>query len=194
MLKTLQKIGDNFPYCLVIVDNTDKLRPCVYANKKFSENTGFDHSFVVGKNLSFLQGELTDIETVLFMKKCFKEGVSCVQDIVNYKKDGTPFLNRLLMLPFGDKGRDYYLGFQNDITKDKGLDYSNESLKSIKDSEVKHVVNNSLAVIFGVLASESYRKSHPEEAVIELEKAFKRILDYILKIESLSDFENFKYI
>jgi len=55
MLETLKKIGNYFPYCLTIVDITNKKdRPCIYANKLFSENTGYDPGEAVGKNLSYL--------------------------------------------------------------------------------------------------------------------------------------------
>ena len=98
MLEQLKIIGDYFPNCLTIVDVDDEEnRPCLYANKMFCDNTGYEPEEAIGRNLSYLQGELTPKDTKDFMKKCFKEKVSCIQDMVNYKKDGTPFLNRLLM-------------------------------------------------------------------------------------------------
>ena len=196
MINLLKKIGDNFPYCLTIVEMKDNgERPCIYANQMFEENTGYKRGFAFGKNLAFLQGELTSPETILFMRTQFKEGKAMIQDIVNYKADGTPFLNRLLLLPMANKNGRIYIGFQNDITEKRGLQCNSESLRNVKDGEIRHVVNNSLAIILGAYSmlfkkelSELQRKQI-EEA---LSKEFKTILDFAMNTEDLSEFEDYE--
>lgn len=195
MIELLMRVGDSFPYCLTVVDIKAPNGPCLYTNKKFSDNTGYTPEEAIGKNLKFLQGKLTDSNTVEFMKDSFRKEVACIQDIVNYKKDGTPFLNRLLLIPINSKGNIYYLGFQHDITDLKGLDHSNESLSKIDDAEIKHVINNALTIILGSFAFDkdgSYKiRDNIEE---KLTSALERINKYILDIENLSDFENFRYL
>lgn len=195
MIKTLMTIGDSFPYCLTLVDIEDPRRPCIYANEKFQSNTGYSPEFAVGKNLAFLQGELTSSETVNFMKKSFIEGKAIIQDIVNYRADGTPFLNRLLLLPIKDKGKLIYVGFQNDITFKKGLKHDNESLKNVHEGEIRHVVNNSLAIIMGsysALIRPGISQEKRNTIKKGLEDAFTRIIKYLLEIEEVSEFENFE--
>lgn len=195
MIDLLIKVGDKFPYCLTVVDIKEKNAPCLYTNNKFSNNTGYPPEEAIGKNLKFLQGKLTDQNTVEFMKSAFRNEVACIQDIVNYKKDGTPFLNRLLLIPINSKGKLYYLGFQHDITELKGLNHNNESLKKVNDAEIKHVVNNALCIILG-----SFKLSNDQAIELRdniedsLTSALERINKYILEIENLSDFENFRYL
>ena len=197
MIKTLIKLGDSFPFCLTIVDITnEKNRPCIYANKLFEEYSGYSHDECIGRNLSYLQGELTSQDTILFMRDCFDKKLACIQDIINYKKDGTPFLNRLLILPIREysTGHTYYLGIQNDITQDKGLEYNNQSLKTVENGEILHIVNNSLAIILGTFEIRLKKSNSPEEIDLtakSLDSTFKRINEYALNIEHLSDFADF---
>lgn len=184
------KIGEQFPYCVTVVDVDALGRPCLYANTKFFENTGYYPEEVLGENLRLLQGKLTCNETVEFIRSAFKNYNACIQDIVNYKKDGTPFLNRLLLLPIQGKDKKVYVGFQHDITHRNGLEHNNESLEKVNDAEIKHVINNALSVIFG-----SYLLN-TQEGKLEsiLKRSFDKINDYVLEIENLSQFENFEYL
>jgi PAS domain S-box-containing protein len=197
MIQDLKRIGDYFPYCLTIVDVTNKgERPCLYANKMFFENTGYSQNESVGRNLSFLQGELTSNSTVRFMRDSFIKKKACVQDIINYKKSGIPFMNRLLMLPMTDRSSSkvFYIGIQNDITQMKGLEHNSKSLRTIKSAEVQHMVNNPLAAILGTFEHLFINNSSDEEMKLTAKKlasTFKRINDYALNVEKVSDFANF---
>jgi PAS domain S-box-containing protein len=184
------KIGDHFPYCVTVVDVDAPGRPCLYSNKKFFENTGYTSDEVLGENLRLLQGKLTSQATVEFIRECFKNYSACIQDIVNYKKDGTPFLNRLLMLPIQGQDKKYYIGFQHDITHRNGLEHNNESLAKVNDAEIKHVMNNALSIILG-----GHLLGRSEENLAQvLTRAFDRINKFVLEVESVSEFEKFDYL
>lgn len=197
MLRIIKEIGRNLPYCITIVEmKKNGERPCVYANSKFFENTGYSPSFAIGRNLSFLQGNNTSKNTIDFMRKNFLKEKALIQDIINYKADNSPFLNRLLLLPLKSNNNKFYLGFQNDITKLKGLEYEEKSLTKIQDGEIKHFMNNTLSIIQG-----KYYKFLNEENDMEkkirakqsLSLEFEKILQFILEIDKLSEFENFEY-
>ncbi|MFT6068305.1 MAG: PAS domain S-box-containing protein [Bacteriovoracaceae bacterium] len=193
-LEILKSIGDFFPYCLTIVDMKKEGRPCIYTNKKFLENTDYNPAEAIDKNLSYLQGPLTSQSTILFMREAFDKKEACIQDVINYKKDGTPFLNRLLMVPIIDGDNFFYLGFQNDITTLKGLHYKEESLKSIDDSEIRHMIFNPLTQLMELLSlkltslSEGDKKEDFSEITQEL---FDRIICYALDVEEISNFSGF---
>lgn len=197
MIDSIVKIGDYFPYCLTIVNITDETnRYCIYANKMFQENTGYTASESIDRNLSYLQGELTSQDTIDFMRDCFNKKLACIQDIINYKKDGTPFLNRLLLLPINEQstGDIFYLGIQNDITLKQGLEHNNKSLRDVNNGEIRHVVNNILAIILGNFELLFMKYTSPEDidlAAKGLSETFKRINNYALNIENLSDFADF---
>jgi hypothetical protein len=50
-----------------------------------------------------------------FMRHCFENSLAGCQDIVNYRKDGAAFVNRLGMLSMKWE-KVHYLSFQNDVT------------------------------------------------------------------------------
>ncbi|MFM7631574.1 MAG: PAS domain-containing protein [Alphaproteobacteria bacterium] len=69
--------------------------PLVYANPLFLDHTGYTLEEVLGRNCRFLQGEKTNRDTVSIIRHAIKTHVNLRIDILNYKKDGTPFWNRL---------------------------------------------------------------------------------------------------
>ena len=193
MLNLLIKSSELFSSCITIIDTYETGRPCLFASNSFYETTGYDPKDVIGYNLAFLQGDRTEIETIEFMRKCFKNKDACVQDILNYKKDKTPFVNRLVMIPFEDQGRTLYIGFQIDVTKKYGLEYDNKHLAKILNSEICHVVNNSLAIILGKLAIAEKYDEDLELTTKKLVQHFDKINNYIYNIESLSELKDFQY-
>ncbi|KAG2446816.1 hypothetical protein HYH02_008376 [Chlamydomonas schloesseri] len=94
--------------------------PLIYANAGFVRTTGYSAAYVLGKNCRFLQGEGTDCQQVIDLKKAISEGKSCVVQLLNYKKNGDPFVNYLSLTPIHDAatGRlTHYVGVQSDITE-----------------------------------------------------------------------------
>lgn len=102
-------------YCLTdprIPDN-----PIIYASPQFFAATGYDNKAVIGKNCRFLQGKKTSKASVNRLIDALGEGQEICESILNYRKDGTPFINLLLIAPLHDtdgKVR-YFLGAQVDI-------------------------------------------------------------------------------
>ncbi|MEM8916583.1 MAG: PAS domain-containing protein, partial [Pseudomonadota bacterium] len=78
----------------------------VWANEAFEVYTGFGLAEVIGKKPgSFLQGENTDQETVMAMRRAVANREFCQFDIINYTKAGEPYWVDLRISPvFDDKG------------------------------------------------------------------------------------------
>ncbi len=95
--------------------------PIVYANEGFARLTGYAVEEAVGRNCRFLQGPDTDPETIQRLRRALDEGAACSVDILNYRKDGTPFWNRLSITPVcgADGELTHYVGVQSDITARK---------------------------------------------------------------------------
>ncbi len=104
---------------ITIADASLPDMPLIYINEGFSKMTGYSTQFAKNQNCRFLQGEKTDPESVRQLKMSIKRGESCVSQIMNYKKDGTPFINYLSLTPISDEeGRlTHYVGIQSDITE-----------------------------------------------------------------------------
>ena len=100
---------------------TDARRRIVYANTGFQKISGYSEAELLGKNCSILQGPLTDLETMEKMRATLDAGQPFESEILNYRKDGTPFWNDLSIAPVpsesGEPGR--FIGIQRDITERK---------------------------------------------------------------------------
>lgn len=194
MKNKLMQLGDIFHDCLTVVELHNPGRKCIYVNSKFEEVTGYSKEEAVGRNLAFLQGPETDPLTIQFMRDRFNEREACIQDIINYRKDGSKFINRLLMLPMRDNNHDLYVGFQNDITH-LNLRSSNLDLSKVKSSEICHNVNNHLLILMGHIThilKSSDRISN--EKFSEIARRLYKLNQFSLSIENFSEFENFKYL
>ena len=74
-------------------------RPLIYVNEGFERVTGYPAAEVLGRNCRFLQGPDTDPAAVAEIRAAVAGERECVVEILNYRKDGTPFWNRLSITP-----------------------------------------------------------------------------------------------
>ncbi len=110
-------------------------RPLIYANQGFERMTGFPVAEVVGRNCRFLQGPDTDPAAAAEIRAALAEGRECVVEILNYRKDGSTFWNRLSITPVRDAAGDvsHFIGVQSDVTArrvaEEGLRRTKEALE-----------------------------------------------------------------
>lgn len=83
---------------------------------------------MIGRNCRFLQGPKTDRNTVARIREAIRTGQESFETILNYRRDGSPFMNLVMTAPLYDnKGTvKYFLGAQVDISglveEGRGLD------------------------------------------------------------------------
>jgi PAS domain S-box-containing protein len=106
---------------IVISDPNQPDNPLIYVNDGFERLTGYSRSEVLGRNCRFLQGAETDSTALELIRECIRERRECHVELLNYRKDGTPFWNRLSIAPLReDRGRlTHFVGVQSDITARK---------------------------------------------------------------------------
>lgn len=108
---------------VVISDMRLSGEPVVYANPAFESITGYAATEAVGRNLCFLQGATGGDAEALAARKRLRhaigEGRSVAVEILNYRKDGSPFWNELTIAPVtGAAGAiTHYIGVLTDITE-----------------------------------------------------------------------------
>ncbi|KAI0739224.1 PAS domain-containing protein, partial [Daedaleopsis nitida] len=111
--------------------------PIVYASPSFLKLTGYEEREVLGHNCRFLQspgGRLdrgddrlhTSTDAVAYMRKNILADKECQVNLVNYRKDGSAFINMVSVIPLKggannspDEADDvvYHIGFQVDLTE-----------------------------------------------------------------------------
>jgi len=126
----------------------------VFVNDRFVEMTGYDREESIGVNCRFLQGPDTDEEPVSRMREAIDAEEATSVELLNYRKDGTEFWNRVSVAPIRDAdGRvSEWVGFQEDITafkeREAALERQNERLDAFA-SIVSHDLRNPLNVAQG---------------------------------------------
>jgi PAS domain S-box-containing protein len=113
-LKILGEAINSADTPLVVADVRLPDQPLVLANAAFLDLTGYAESEVIGRNCRFLQGPRTHPDSVVSLRDALRTGAAAVATLVNYRRDGSAFLNRVTLAPVHDSdGRPaYYLGSQ----------------------------------------------------------------------------------
>lgn len=138
ILSLLEKAANSSSEGITISTLSEKDRPLIYANEGFERLTGYQLDEVIGKNCRFLQGKDTEEEAVDEIRKALRIGGECTVELLNYRKDGTPFWNRLSITPLKDENGviTHYVGIQSDITElketKKRLELANDVLEKFK--------------------------------------------------------------
>ncbi|MBI9019322.1 MAG: SpoIIE family protein phosphatase [Phycisphaerae bacterium] len=104
---------------VVIADANQMGIPIIYANRAFTVLTGYQPEEVIGRNCRFLQGPDTNPEALQRIRNSLANESLCFEEILNYRKDNTPFWNRLSITPVkNDQGQTtHFIGIQSDITR-----------------------------------------------------------------------------
>ena len=120
---------------ITIADARMADRPLIYVNEGFERLTGYSVAETLGRNCRFLQGPGTDPVAVAEIRAAVDEKRACVVEILNYRRDGTPFWNRLSITPVRDGVGEvtHYIGIQSDVTArreaENGLRRAKEALE-----------------------------------------------------------------
>ena len=105
------------PIAAVISDPRLPLNPIVAVNDAFCALTGYPVEEIIGRNCKFLAGPATEPWLTERIRQGIKLKQPVLVDILNYKRDGTPFRNAVLVSPLfdGDGELAWFLGSQIEL-------------------------------------------------------------------------------
>lgn len=105
------------PIAAVISDPRLPDNPIVECNAAFAALTGYAREEIIGRNCRFLTGPGTEPELTETLRASIRARRPALVDILNYRKDGSPFRNAVLVAPiFGVTGKlEYLLGSQMEV-------------------------------------------------------------------------------
>ncbi len=108
------------PIASVISNPRLKDNPIVACNAAFIELTGYDEDAILGRNCRFLAGPATEPWLTETIRSGVRKHSPVLVEILNYKRDGTPFRNAVLVAPiFDEEGElQYFLGSQVELEAD----------------------------------------------------------------------------
>lgn len=103
-------------FCLSDPSRTDN--PIVFASEEFNRTTQYGMNYAIGRNCRFLQGPQTSPHSVRRLAIACAEGKEHSEVFVNYRRDGSPFMNLLMIAPLMDSRGTirYFIGAQVDVS------------------------------------------------------------------------------
>lgn len=135
---------------LCITDPTLPDNPIVFVNDAFVELTGYAEDEIIGRNCRFLQGAGTSEESVQAVRSIIERCAVETVEIVNYRRDGSEFLNALQLGPiYDDSGRlVFFFGSQLDISAKRAAE---DKARSLANRELLHRLNNIANVMMAII-------------------------------------------
>lgn len=127
-------IENDYDSILITEINLEKPGPkIVYVNDGFCKMTGYSREEVIGKTPRILQGPKTDRAVLDKLKERLTRGQSFFGKAINYRKDGSEFVNQWDIHPLTDEEGNltHWVSYQHDITERK------RSEKMLVDAQVE---------------------------------------------------------
>ncbi|MDX1585114.1 MAG: PAS domain S-box protein [Balneolaceae bacterium] len=137
-------------YDSILITELDLEKPgpkIVYVNDGFCKMTGYSREEVIGKTPRILQGPKTDRAILDKLKRKLREGQAFFGQAINYRKDGTEFVNQWDIHPLTDsEGKiTHWVSYQHDITErkraEKVLVDTNVEFDDLKEESKRTVID-----------------------------------------------------
>lgn len=167
----LREASEGLAEVFCLSDPSRKDNPIVFASEEFHRTTQYGMSYSIGRNCRFLQGPKTSPHSVRRLADACKAPKEHSEVFVNYRRDGSPFLNLLMIAPlFDSKGTlRYFIGAQVDVSgllkEMTGMSALEQVIahgedKSRKDEERRHVKDEfqSLSEMFNTTELDTVRQ------------------------------------
>lgn len=183
-LRLLQSVVVNTNDAVLITEaeSIDEPSPRIlYANKAFTNMTGYTLEEVLGKTPRILQGAKTDRTELNKVREALSRWESITVEVINYRKDGSEFWVEFSVVPIADKTGWYthWISVQRDITERK------EAEEALRRSEerFRSLIENALDIITIIDADGTISYESPSvEKVLSfasVDLVGKKIFEYI---------------
>lgn len=143
---------------MILTDPNKDDNPVVFANKAFLDLTGYEETEILGRNCRFLQGPGSDRDVIAEIREAVKKVDAVSVEILNYKRDGTPFWNSVFIGPVYDTSGEllYFFASQLDVSRRRHSEQAyrqSQKMESIGQltAGLAHDFNNLLQVVNGNL-------------------------------------------
>jgi PAS domain S-box-containing protein len=126
--------------------------PILYVNPAFTVMTGYEAHEVIGRSPRFLRGPQTEPWVLKRLRRRLKQGQSFEGEAVNYRKNGTPFVNHWSSAPVRNEEGDitHWVSVQRDVTEERQMD---RRLLAVQDEERRRIDEEIHDEMGGLLAT-----------------------------------------
>lgn len=119
---------------MVVVTDTDSVEEpgprIIYVNDAFIATTGYSREEVIGRSPRMLQGPQSDRAALDTIRAAMKAWQPATVELVNYRKDGTPYWVEIAMAPIADSTGWYthWVAIERDISERKRVELDIQKL------------------------------------------------------------------
>ncbi len=165
-LQLLESAVVNSYDSIVITDAGNAEHPSpriLFVNEAFTRLSGYSLAEAVGRSPGLLQGPESDRGEIARMRRCLGLGEVFTSELVNYRKDGSPFHVEVRIMPIRNEAGllTHWVGVQRDISARKKAAREREQLEArLREKQkleslgvlaggIAHDFNNLLTIILG---------------------------------------------
>ncbi|MDR3515019.1 MAG: PAS domain-containing protein [Azospirillaceae bacterium] len=143
--------------------------PLLYVNPAFAAISGYSRDEALGRRYSFLQGAGTSPVAVAALGQGLAERRPVTVEMLNYRKDGTPFRTRVAInpIPATDRSVAGFIFVQSDITPERDLE---DKLRAVLTREHQRIV----AAVDS--ANDAIAVADPAFRIVYVNDAFNRLV------------------
>lgn len=156
--------------------------PIVECNAAFESLTGYERQEIVGRNCRFLRGPGTEPWLVEQLRTGIRNRQPVMVEILNYRKDGRPFRNAVMVAPIFDMAGniEYFLGSQVEIADE--IARANDDRRAAASAKVQNLSRRQREILIQMAAGKlnkqiAYDLSLSERTVKMHRSAVFRALD-----------------
>ena len=124
------------PIATVVSDPTKSDNPIIAVNAAFCALTGYSEAEVIGRNCRFLRGPDTENGQTEKLRSSVYGQRPALAELINYRKDGSPFRNGVMIAPlFDDLGNlELFVGSQIEVLPEE------ESIALVRQQQAAQIV------------------------------------------------------
>ena len=125
------------PIATVVSDPTKSDNPIIAVNDAFCTLTGYSEAEVIGRNCRFLRGPDTENGQTEKLRSAVYGQRPALAELINYRKDGSPFRNAVMIAPlFDDLGNlQLFVGSQIEVLPEE------ESIALVRQQQAAQIVD-----------------------------------------------------
>ncbi len=109
------------PIAAIITDPNLPDNPIIAVNHAFERLTGYTETELLGRNCRLLAGPKTSRSRSAALARAIATSTPLVVELINYRKDGSKFLNAVMVAPlFDEEGRlAFFMGSQMEVRESR---------------------------------------------------------------------------
>lgn len=124
------------PIATVVSDPLQPDNPLIAVNAAFCALTGYSEAESLGRNCRFLRGPDTENSQTEKLRSAVHASKPALAELINYRKDGTPFRNAVMIAPlFDHHGKvEFFVGSQIEVRAEE------ESITMVRQQQAAEIV------------------------------------------------------